>query len=155
MNNFSDRLRIALKNKNISQAELARRTGIGRNSISDYINGKYEAKQDNIFLMANVLGVNEAWLMGMDAPMSRETQESIILNEADTKQIELLSIFKKLDNNKKDDVLDFAKYKMHEQNKENLTIAAHSDNPNRKLTKKEFDDLNQYLDEADKKFDDK
>ncbi|EAC5437443.1 DNA-binding protein, partial [Listeria monocytogenes] len=36
-----------------------------------------------------------------------------------------------------------------------LTIAAHSDNPNRKLTKKEFDDLNQYLDEADKKFDDK
>lgn len=155
MNNFSDRLRIALKNKNISQAELARRTGIGRNSISDYINGKYEAKQDNIFLMANVLGVNEAWLMGMDAPMSRENQESIILNEADTKQIELLSIFKKLDNNKKDDVLDFAKYKMHEQNKENLTIAAHSDNPSRKLTKKEFDDLNQYLDEADKKFDDK
>ena len=155
MNNFSDRLKIALKSKNISQAELARRTGIGRNSISDYINGKYEAKQDNIFLMANVLEVNEAWLMGMDSPMTRESHESTFLNDLDPKQIELIDIFQNLDTSKKDDVLDFARYKMHEQNKENFTIAAHSDDPNKRISQKEFIELNRYLDEADKKFDGK
>jgi len=66
MNEFQNRLRQAMKEKNISQAELARRTNIGRNSISDYLNGKYEAKQDKVYLLANALGVDEGWLIGFD-----------------------------------------------------------------------------------------
>lgn len=72
MNSFKERLNEAIKNRGISKAELARRTGIGRNSISDYTNGRYEAKQDNLYLLARELDVNEAWLMGLDVPMPKE-----------------------------------------------------------------------------------
>ncbi|WP_141721177.1 helix-turn-helix domain-containing protein, partial [Staphylococcus aureus] len=49
MNSFKDRLKQIMSERKISQSELSRRTGIGRNSISDYLNGKYEAKQDKVF----------------------------------------------------------------------------------------------------------
>lgn len=155
MNNFSDRLKFAIKNKNITQAELARRTGIGRNSISDYIHGKYEAKQDNIFLMAKVLGVNEAWLMGMDSPMEKDETKPALHMVDDPQKKELVDIFQNLGNHRKDEVLDFARYKMYEQKNEGLTIAAHSEDPSKEITQKEFEELNQYLDEIDKKFDGK
>ena len=41
MNCFKNRLREAIDSKKYSQSELSRLTGIGRNSISDYLNGKY------------------------------------------------------------------------------------------------------------------
>ncbi|WP_256084658.1 helix-turn-helix domain-containing protein, partial [Staphylococcus aureus] len=37
MNSFKERLREAIIAKNMSQSELSRLTGIGRNSISDYL----------------------------------------------------------------------------------------------------------------------
>ena len=70
-------------------------------------------------------------------------------------QDKLLNIYNQLDIQKQDEVYNFAKFKLNEQNKETFTIAAHSDDPNKKITKKEFEDLNRYLDEADKNFDGK
>ena len=61
-----------MENSNISQTELAKRTGIGKSSISTYLAGSYEPKQKNIYRMAQVLNVNEAWLMGYDAPMKSD-----------------------------------------------------------------------------------
>lgn len=72
MNNFKERLQQIMKEKNISQSELSKRTGIGRNSISDYLKGKYEAKQDKVFILANALNVNEAWLMGFDIKKNKD-----------------------------------------------------------------------------------
>ena len=66
MNTFQSRLKEALANSGLSQAELARRANIGRNSISDYLKGKYEAKQDKLHSLARVLNVDEGWLMGYD-----------------------------------------------------------------------------------------
>lgn len=66
MNSFKNRLKEIMTERKMSQAELSRRTGIGRNSISDYLNGKYEAKQDKVFLLAKALNINEAWLMGFE-----------------------------------------------------------------------------------------
>ena len=45
-------------------AELARRVNIGRNSICDYLKGKYEAKQDKLHSLVKALNVDEGWLMG-------------------------------------------------------------------------------------------
>ncbi|HJA91225.1 MAG TPA: helix-turn-helix domain-containing protein [Candidatus Jeotgalibaca merdavium] len=61
---FSDRLKLALKESGISQAELAVRAGISRSSITDYLKDRYEAKQDKVYEIARVLNVDEAWLMG-------------------------------------------------------------------------------------------
>lgn len=71
MNCFKNRLREAIDSKKYSQSELSRLTGIGRNSISDYLNGKYEAKQDKIYILAKVLDVSEAWLLGYDVNPER------------------------------------------------------------------------------------
>lgn len=64
---FKDRLNKAISEKGIKPAELARRTGINKSSITAWLKGDYEAKQDNIFKLAKALNVSEAWLMGIDS----------------------------------------------------------------------------------------
>lgn len=81
VNSFKERLREAITAKNMSQSELSRLTGIGRNSISDYLKGKYEAKQDKIYIIAKVLNVSEAWLLGYDVSSERPTDEERHLNQ--------------------------------------------------------------------------
>ena len=71
MTTTAERLRIALEARSMKQSELALRTGIGKSSISTYLTGAYLPKQRNIYKMASVLDVNEAWLMGLDVPMDR------------------------------------------------------------------------------------
>lgn len=68
---FANRLNTAMRIRNMKAAELSEKTGISKSSLSEYINGKYEAKQDGVYLLAKALNVNEAWLMGLDVPMER------------------------------------------------------------------------------------
>ena len=68
---FSIRLKKALREKNMKPSELSKKTGIKAPMISDYLKGKYKAKQDKIYLIAEVLDVSEAWLMGFDVKMDR------------------------------------------------------------------------------------
>lgn len=44
---------------------------IGRNDISQYLSGKFKPGQYKLSLLAEVLDVNEAWLMGYDVVKSR------------------------------------------------------------------------------------
>ncbi len=78
---FSNRLNNAMRIRNIKATELSLKTGIAKSSLSEYINGKYEAKQDGVYLLAKALNVNEAWLMGCDVPMEKNfdnNQEYVI-----------------------------------------------------------------------------
>ncbi len=61
-----ERMRSTMAEKEITQAELAKRTKIRASSISDYLNNRYEPKQDKIYLIAEALGVDPAWLSGRD-----------------------------------------------------------------------------------------
>lgn len=141
MNNFAERLSIALSQTGLTQSELSRRTGIGRNSISDYLKGKYEAKQDNVFLLADALEVNEAWLMGLDVPMKKES---------------IQHVFDQLDSERQHRVLNFAKYQLQQQNSDMpFTLAAHSDDPKKEVSEEDFDNINSVLDEIDRKYDKK
>lgn len=150
MNSFAERLNEALKLRGLSQAELSRRTGIGRNSISDYLKSKYEAKQDNLFLLANALDVNEAWLMGLDAEMEKNSIDSI---------------FKQLNKERQNNVMNFAKAQLTEQNKvitlnndtsnDIPTLAAHRVDENHISSPEEIENLHSFLDEVDKKYDEK
>lgn len=107
MNSFKNRLKQIMSERNISQSELSRRTGIGRNSISDYLKGKYEAKQDKVFELAKVLNVNEAWLMGFDISKDR------IINDND-----ITTVYNQLTPPRQHNVLDFANKQLEEQNNE-------------------------------------
>jgi len=105
MNSFKNRLKQIMSERNISQSELSRRTGIGRNSISDYLKGKYEAKQDKVFELAKVLNVNEAWLMGFDISKDR------IINDND-----ITTVYNQLTPPRQHNVLDFANHQLELQN---------------------------------------
>ena len=67
------RLEKAIAIRKMKQMELAEITGIPRSAISHYIKGSFEPKQDRIYIMAQALNVNEAWLMGYDIPMERQS----------------------------------------------------------------------------------
>lgn len=65
------RLQEALNFADIKAIDLARKTGIGKSSISQYLSGKYRPKRTNIYKMASVLNVNPEWLEGNDVPKDR------------------------------------------------------------------------------------
>jgi len=70
---FASRLRELLSIRGLSQAELARRSGVSESSISRYLKGSWEAKQDAVYAIARVADVSEAWLMGYDVPLDSDS----------------------------------------------------------------------------------
>ena len=66
MAEFKDRLKQAMQNAGLNQTELSKKTEIRQSSISDWLKGRYLAKQDKVELLARVLNVSPTWLMGMD-----------------------------------------------------------------------------------------
>lgn len=72
MASISERLRIGMEARNLKQVDIIEKTGINKGALSSYLSGKYAPKQNNIFLLAKALDVNEAWLMGHDVPMERK-----------------------------------------------------------------------------------
>ena len=69
---FAERLKIALKRKNMKQSVLAYRVGVDRSYISNYLSGRYKPNADIHNKIASVLGVSAAWLSGFDVPMIDE-----------------------------------------------------------------------------------
>lgn len=69
MKSFAERLALAMSKKNLKQTDLIKQTGINKGALSSYLSGRYEPKQNNIYLLSKALGVSEAWLMGYDVPM--------------------------------------------------------------------------------------
>lgn len=86
MNNFSSRLKQVMDERNMSQSELSALTGIGKPSISQYLSGKNEPKQEKTKKIAEALQVNDGWLMGMDVPMDDaskdDTEKNISVEKA-------------------------------------------------------------------------
>ena len=71
MDTTANRLKRAMEIRNMKAIDLHDKTGSGKSSISQYMNGKVKPKQDRIYLMAQALNVDELWLMGHDVPMER------------------------------------------------------------------------------------
>lgn len=76
----AERLQNIMKERNIKQSEIiekaqpyCKKYGIklGKNDLSQYVNGKVEPGQKKLSVLALALNVNEAWLMGYDVPRER------------------------------------------------------------------------------------
>lgn len=104
----SQRISEALRYRKMKQADLCKLAKVPKSSLSLYLSGAYEPKQDRIYDMARVLNVSEAWLMGYDVPMERQdpninsSPEEIKLNEGE--QL-LLELFRKIPEDKQGLVL--------------------------------------------------
>lgn len=79
---FADRLKEAMKIRGLKSSQIEKisedlvneqkiKRPIRMPVITDYLKGRYEAAQSNIYALALILDVNEVWLMGEDVPMDR------------------------------------------------------------------------------------
>lgn len=56
---------------NITQQDIADKTGLDKSTVSLYVNGKREPRQDKISIICDAYNLDPAWLMGHDVPMER------------------------------------------------------------------------------------
>jgi transcriptional regulator with XRE-family HTH domain len=66
-----ERLREAMQLVGKKQIDLAEETGLSHSTISRYLSGKVEPRQDAASKLAAALGVSEFWLWGYDVPRVR------------------------------------------------------------------------------------
>ena len=112
---FAERLTIAMDIRKVKAQELSRRTGIDKASISSYRSGKYKANSKNLYLIAEALNVNPAWLMGSDeVPMGTRSLTAHTINASN----EYLSdVILRLDDN---ETLLIEKYRQADDEKKRL-----------------------------------
>lgn len=66
MKDFTERLKTALDESGMTAADLARKSGINKGTISKYLHGGFIPKQSTIGTLATALNVSPAWLLGFD-----------------------------------------------------------------------------------------
>nr|DAL22825.1 MAG TPA_asm: Repressor protein CI [Caudoviricetes sp.] len=87
--NTSQRLKRLMEYYNITQTDICKKTNIPKSSMSMYISGEREPRQDKLTLIAEAYDVNEAWLMGYEVEMKKGNAYS------DEQAVRLATYFKK------------------------------------------------------------
>lgn len=72
---FKDRLKQAMDFRNVKAVDLCERGNIPKSAMSYYISGRSEPKSPRLYIIAKLLDVDEAWLLGYDVPMERGTDQ--------------------------------------------------------------------------------
>ena len=104
---------------------------LNKNDLSQYVNGKNEPGQEKLTILGLALNVNEAWLMGYDVPMERDSQQTEQKIESAPAQSEADSVeemVKQLTNKllqlddarllELNDYLSYLEWKMQKENQE-------------------------------------
>lgn len=66
---MENRIKEALKIRNMKQVELSEKADIHKGALSNWISQHYQPKEEALVKMSKVLNVSEAWLAGFDVPM--------------------------------------------------------------------------------------
>lgn len=90
-----------------SQQQLADKTGVGKASISQYINGKNVPSNITAKKLCKPFGINPAWIMGFDVPRTASEAEpsSTALNEPEEK---LLTHYRNLNEEGQEKLVEYA-----------------------------------------------
>lgn len=144
MSTASERIKEGMALRGLKQVDLVERTGISKGALSSYISGRYIPKQNNTFLIAKALDVNEAWLMGADVPMERVSgkTESKQGSSYSSQCKEIIEVCEQLSAHNQRKVLTYSKNLLSTQQMEDdlLPNAAHEMNPTEEQ-KKHADDV--------------
>ena len=148
------------KQKNMTQKELSSLTGFSQNTISNHENQNRSIDESDIKTYAQALNVSPQYLFDMVTPVPDH-------NKA------IINLFTRLNEDRKEKVLDFATFQLKEQlaefkreqenqepipypqdrSNEPTTLAAHRVDEDHVSSPEEIDDLNDFLDGLDKKYD--
>lgn len=97
----SERLKTLMAARNLKQVDIINaakpfcekfKTRLEKNDLSQYVSGKVEPGNDKLILLGHALNVSEAWLMGFDVPIERETPIAKVGNERRSEFIELFDL---------------------------------------------------------------
>lgn len=69
------RLREAMDYSGKKQIDLSKETGLSHSTVSRYLSGQVEPRQDAAHKLAKVLNVSEMWLWGYDVPRTRTPEQ--------------------------------------------------------------------------------
>lgn len=102
---IKNRLNKAMAIRNIKPAELSRKTGISKSSLSEYTNGTHEPKRATIFMLSEALNISPVWLLGFDVPMEKHSdilenkllQLDKYIEENNLDKIALIPVYDKID----------------------------------------------------------
>ncbi|MFZ7151619.1 helix-turn-helix domain-containing protein [Enterococcus gallinarum] len=135
-----------LRNKyKMTQEDLATRIGVSKQTVSNWETGLKTPRMGAIQNLSDLFHVSKSFI--------------IEGNEETDSPEEIMNVYSQLDSKRKQEVINFATFKLFEQKREEengiYTIAAHSENPERKVSQKELDSIKDFLDELDNKFDNK
>ena len=64
-----------MRGANKKQIDLAKETGLSHSTISRYLSGQVEPRQEAIIKLATALNVSEWWLWGYNVPQTRSVEQ--------------------------------------------------------------------------------
>lgn len=111
----SERLKKAMDLRQKKQIDLSKETGIDKGSISHYVSGRYEPKQEAVNKLSIALGVSEMWLWGYDVPMERENKISPAKPELSEGEKLLLDLFNRVPEERQELVLQMIRVALGQQ----------------------------------------
>ena len=125
---LKDRLQTALDLREKKAVDLARDLKIPKSAISQYLSGHRTIKDSKrLYLIAEYLGVTEAWLMGFDVPMERHLADieeepvgiadkladlfiALDAKQADSDEMVMIERYHRLDEQKKAQVREYVRF---------------------------------------------
>lgn len=88
MDSFQNRLKTCIDESGLAQSEIARRIGSGRSTISGWLKGEYEPNSENIYKLARLFDVSEAWLLGF---VDERNKLSVTIDNKEKSNVPLLN----------------------------------------------------------------
>ena len=76
--NSQERLKELLMLNDETQADMARKSGLTRTTISRFVNGIQTPNQDSIDKISKAYQISPAWLMGYNVDMNQKTDKEIL-----------------------------------------------------------------------------
>lgn len=89
-NTTAERLQQIMKERSLKQADILRmcqpyckqmHVKLAKTDLSNYVNGKFEPKQDKLAVLGKALNLNEAWIMGYEVRKEKTNTSRNKLNE--------------------------------------------------------------------------
>lgn len=90
------RIEKALSIRDMKQADLCKMANVPKSSLSLYLKGAYEPKQDRLYAMASALHVSAYWLMGYDVPIEGENFPATPELQLATSEKIMLELFRQI-----------------------------------------------------------
>ena len=112
----SARIKKALSIRNMTQSELCTRAKLSKSTLSEYLKGLYEPKQDKIFVIAQALNVDPVWLMGHDVPMEKEPSLPGDMSLTEAERL-MLDLFKQIPVDRQPEALELLRVALKMQKK--------------------------------------